>query len=136
MKHLDDNKISYTYYNLWQNIIDAFPSHTLEIFLSKLLLHAQNRDLYKISNNNFIQDQSRHLVQKVSRLLQILISNKNLKAKYLIKNKFFICGKVFSVSIIRVLCCFISWGSLQENHDSIVLNNTKKINLKLGPDDG
>src|SRR5689334_13749498 len=136
MKHLDDNRITYTYYDLWQNIIDTFPSHILETFLTKLLLHAQNNDLYKISNNNFIQDKSRYLVQKVSGLLQILISNKNLKARYLIKNKFFIGGKVFPISIIRILCCFISWGSLKENHNPIIWNNTKKINLELGLDDG
>ncbi|GBB92380.1 hypothetical protein RclHR1_00200013 [Rhizophagus clarus] len=131
------NSTSHTYYKIWRNIVSSFSSHTAELFLTALLLHFQSQDLSKITNPVSIEDKSRYLIRKVSILLSLLIEkDNNENISYLIKFKYFIGGKVFPISIVRVLCCFLSWGELHDQHDDILRKIICQIdNLKLNVND-
>ncbi|CAB5177618.1 unnamed protein product [Rhizophagus irregularis] len=95
------------------------------------------QDLSKITNPVSIADKSRYLIRKVATLLSLLIErDKSENISYLIKFKYFIGGKLFHISIVRVLCCFLSWGELQDQFDDML----RKIicqtdNLKLNVND-
>ncbi|CAB4424498.1 unnamed protein product [Rhizophagus irregularis] len=95
------------------------------------------QDLSKITNPVSIADKSRYLIRKVATLLSLLIERDNSEnISYLIKFKYFIGGKLFHISIVRVLCCFLSWGELQDQFDDML----RKIicqtdNLKLNVND-
>ncbi|CAG8450619.1 17283_t:CDS:2 [Rhizophagus irregularis] len=122
---------------IWRNIISSFSSHTVELFLTAFLLNSQSQDLSKITNPVSIADKSRYLIRKVATLLSLLIErDKSENISYLIKFKYFIGGKLFHISIVRVLCCFLSWGELQDQFDDML----RKIicqtdNLKLNVND-
>lgn len=132
------NSTSHIYYKIWRNIISSFSSHTVELFLTAFLLNSQSQDLSKITNPVSIADKSRYLIRKVATLLSLLIErDKSENISYLIKFKYFIGGKLFHISIVRVLCCFLSWGELQDQFDDML----RKIicqtdNLKLNVNDG
>ncbi|RIA99485.1 telomere length regulation protein [Glomus cerebriforme] len=128
---------SHIYYKIWRNIISSFSSHTIELFLTAFLLHSQNQDLSKITNPVSIEDKSRYLIRKVSTLLSLLIEkNNNENISYLIKFKYFVGGKIFPISIIRVLCCFLSWGEFQDQFDDMLRKLVGRIdNLKLNVND-
>ncbi|UZO12358.1 uncharacterized protein OCT59_003897 [Rhizophagus irregularis] len=131
------NSTSHIYYKIWRNIISSFSSHTVELFLTAFLLNSQSQDLSKITNPVSIADKSRYLIRKVATLLSLLIErDKSENISYLIKFKYFIGGKLFHISIVRVLCCFLSWGELQDQFDDML----RKIicqtdNLKLNVND-
>ncbi|CAG8459838.1 8936_t:CDS:10 [Acaulospora morrowiae] len=119
------------YQDIWHRLIATFLPYTLETFLSSLFLHVQNHELSKIINPASIENESRYRIRRVAKVIGSLIGKSNSEAaSYLIKYKYFVGGKTFSVTILRVLCCFLSWGYLHrqprdENGEA----------LRLGVDD-
>ena len=130
------NSTSYIYYKIWKTTISSFSSHTIELFLTAFLLHSQSQDLSKITDLVSIEDKSRYLVRKIATLLNLLIEkDSNENASYLFKFKYFVGGKTFPVSIVRVLCCFLSWGEFQDQ-DILRKITSQTYNLKLEVNDG
>jgi hypothetical protein len=131
------NSTSYIYYKIWKKIISSFSSHVTELFLTAFLLHSQSKDLSKITNPISTEDKSRYLVRKVATLLSLLVKKDNENASYLIKFKYFVGGKIYPISIVRVLCCSLSWGEFRERYDDILRKIIGQIdNLKLKVNDG
>ncbi|CAI2169297.1 11878_t:CDS:10 [Funneliformis geosporum] len=125
------------YYKIWKIMISSFSSHVAESFLTAFLLHSQSQDLSKITNPVSNDDKSRYLVRKVATLLSLLIGkDNNENVTYLIKFKYFVGGKIFPISIVRVFICFLSWDGSQDRPDDMMQKFTGQIdNLKLGPND-
>ncbi|CAG8572468.1 39378_t:CDS:10 [Gigaspora margarita] len=118
--------VNRTYQNIWHRVTASFSPHMLESFLTSLLLHAQNCDLSKVSTPVSMDDQSRHLIRKIVKILMLLIGNKdNESILFLIKYKYFVGGKSFSIIILRVLCCFLCWRGVQKE-----ANDDNNLNLK------
>ncbi|CAG8584745.1 4646_t:CDS:10, partial [Funneliformis caledonium] len=124
-------------YPIWKTMISSFSSHVAESFLTAFLLHSQSQDLSKITNPVSTEDKSHYLVRKVATLLSLLIGKDNNEfVSYLIKFKYFVGGKIFPISIVRVLCCFLSWGGFQDRPDDMMKTFTGQIdNLRLGLND-
>ncbi|RIB02020.1 telomere length regulation protein [Gigaspora rosea] len=118
--------VNRTYQDIWHRVTASFSPHMLESFLTSLLLHAQNCDLSKVSTPVSMDDQSRHLIRKIVKILMLLIGNKdNESILFLIKYKYFVGGKSFSIIILRVLCCFLCWRGVQKE-----ANDDNNLNLK------
>ena len=124
------------YCKIWKPTISSFSSHNIELFLTAFLLRSQSQDLSKITDPVSIEDKSRYLVRKVAILLNLLIGkNSNENASYLFKFKYFVGGKIFPVTIVRVLCCFLSWSEFQDQDISRKITGQIE-NLKLEVNDG
>ncbi|CAG8790005.1 31018_t:CDS:2, partial [Racocetra persica] len=123
MKRLHPS-VNKTYQDIWHRVTASFSPHMLESFLTSLLLHAQNCDLSNVPTPVSIENRSRHLIRKIAKILMLLIGNRNNESVlFLIKYKYFVGKKSFSVIILRVLCCFLCWRGLQkEKSDDKSLN--------------
>ncbi|CAG8660591.1 13173_t:CDS:10 [Dentiscutata erythropus] len=118
--------VNRTYQDIWHRVTASFSPHMLESFITSLLLYAQNCDLSKVSTPVSMDDQSRHLIRKIAKILMLLTGNINNESiLFLIKYKYFVGGKSFSVPILRVLCCFLCWRGLQKE-----ANDDDNLNLK------
>ncbi|RHZ46317.1 hypothetical protein Glove_627g18 [Diversispora epigaea] len=118
------------YQNIWHRVIARFLPHTLESFLSSLLLYIQKYEFSEIVNPASIENKTRYQIRNVAEVIGLLIGKINSgTASYLIKYKYFVGGKQFSIIILRVLCCFLSLGYLQRQPDDV------DGNLRLGLDD-
>lgn len=125
MKRLHPS-VNKTYQDIWHRVTASFSPHMLESFLTSLLLHAQNCDLSKVPTPVSIENQSRHLIRKIAKILMLLIGNKNNESVlFLIKYKYFVGGKSFSIITLRVLCCFLCWRGLQKEKSDD--NNLKPL---------
>ncbi|CAG8505030.1 17_t:CDS:10 [Cetraspora pellucida] len=110
--------VNKTYQDIWHRVTASFSPHMLESFLTSLLLHAQNCDLSKVPTPVSIENHSRYLIRKIAKILMLLIGNRNNESVlFLIKYKYFVGGKSFSVTILRVLCCFLYWRGLQKEKE-------------------
>ncbi|CAG8441149.1 6967_t:CDS:10 [Diversispora eburnea] len=118
------------YQNIWHRVIARFLPHTLESFLSSLLLFIQKYEFSEIVNPASIENKIRYQIRNVAEVIGLLIGKINSgTASYLIKYKYFVGGKQFSIIILRVLCCFLSLGYLQRQPNDV------DGNLRLGLDD-
>ncbi|CAG8546693.1 345_t:CDS:10 [Paraglomus brasilianum] len=77
------------------------------------------KDLEKVLSSissTLIDDKSRCKVLKTAQLLKLIIGDtKGEQLAYLLKYKYFVGGVLFENSILRVLCCFLSWGTTINN---------------------
>ncbi|CAG8508350.1 6615_t:CDS:10 [Ambispora gerdemannii] len=116
------NHISPSYWQIWSRMLQNLPPDTLESFISAVMTHSE-LSLLKSIPSMPIDDNSRYRIQKVAWLLKMLMGeNINDSIKYMIKSKYFIGGKIFSVGVLRVLCCFWSWGKPTEKGYSAELD--------------
>ncbi|CAG8483950.1 18412_t:CDS:2 [Racocetra fulgida] len=90
MKRLHPS-VNKTYQDIWHRVTASFSPHMLESFLTPLLLHAQNCDLSNVPTPVSIENQSRHLIRKIAKILMLLIGNGNNESiLFLIKYKYFV----------------------------------------------
>ncbi|CAG8543642.1 6417_t:CDS:10 [Paraglomus occultum] len=106
---------SSSYCTIWQQTIHSFQPLALELFLTSFLIYCQETVLSSISST-LIDDKSRSKVLKTAQLLKLIIGDINgEQLAYLLKYKYFVGGVLFENSILRVLCCFLSWGTTINN---------------------
>ncbi|CAG8457903.1 2948_t:CDS:10 [Ambispora leptoticha] len=116
------NHTTPSYWQIWSRMLHNFSPDTLESFVSAFLAHAELSSLKSIPSMP-IDDNSRYQIQKVAWLLKMLIGEDvSDSIKYMINSKYFIGGKIFSVGILRVFCCFWSWGKPTEKGYSVKLD--------------